>query len=108
LPCYVFDFEDREDMKRKIEQWRGCEPEAMAGQSKAAITYAFEDAKADIIELHNMLADGNAALIADAPAMLDALRELVDFAQLYEHHRYYERSKAAFDRAYDILERHGG
>jgi hypothetical protein len=53
-------------------------------------------------------ADGTAALIADAPAMLDALRELVDFAEVDKHHRYHGRSKAAFDRAYEILKRHGG
>ncbi len=40
-------------MKRKIEQWRGCDPRAMATQqSPAAIQFAFEDAKADILALH--------------------------------------------------------
>ena len=40
-------------MKRTIEQWRRCEPEAMATrQSAAARTFAFADAKADILELH--------------------------------------------------------
>ena len=39
-------------MKRKIEQWRNCEPAAMATQSQAALTFAFEDAKADILALH--------------------------------------------------------
>ena len=56
----------------------------------------------------NPQADGNAKLIADAPAMLNALRELVDFAEVDEHRRYHDRSKAAFERAYDILEKHGG
>lgn len=40
-------------MKRKIEQWRACDPRAMATQqSPAAIQFAFEDAKADILALH--------------------------------------------------------
>ena len=40
-------------MKRTIEQWNGCEPEAMATeQSEVARTFAFADAKADILELH--------------------------------------------------------
>ncbi len=56
----------------------------------------------------NEQAEANAAAIADVPAMLHALRELVDFAEVDEHHRYHERSKAAFDRAYDLLEKHGG
>lgn len=39
-------------MKRKIEQWKGCEPNAMLTQSEAAMLFALEDAKADILELH--------------------------------------------------------
>ena len=46
-------------MKRSIDQWRGCNPESMAAQSKAAIRFALEDAKADIIELHDMLDEIN-------------------------------------------------
>ena len=39
-------------MKRTIEQWQHCKPEAMAyRQSLPAIQFAFEDAKADILEL---------------------------------------------------------
>lgn len=44
-------------MKRKIEQWRNCEPAAMANQSQAALTYAFIDAKADILALHEAIDD---------------------------------------------------
>lgn len=44
-------------MKRKIEQWRNCEPAAMATQSRVAVTFAFEDAKADIIALHDAIDD---------------------------------------------------
>lgn len=40
-------------MKRAIEQWRGCAPAVMATQqSPAAIQFAFEDAKADILALY--------------------------------------------------------
>lgn len=45
-------------MNRSIERWKVCLPSAMAQQSTAAITYAFEDARHDIIEL----ADQNARL----------------------------------------------
>lgn len=41
------------EMNRTIEQWRGCDPEAMAyHMSEAATMYAFKDAKADILALH--------------------------------------------------------
>ena len=40
-------------MKRTIDQWRNCEPRAMANnQSNAAVQFALEDAKADVLELH--------------------------------------------------------
>lgn len=40
-------------MKRTIEQWQNCDPSAMAhNQSDAAKFFAFEDAKADILELY--------------------------------------------------------
>lgn len=40
-------------MRRSIEQWKVCNPKAMAyEQSPAAIMYAFEDAKADVLDLH--------------------------------------------------------
>lgn len=40
-------------MKRTIEQWTKCDPKAMAyNQSDAAKQFAFEDARADILELH--------------------------------------------------------
>ena len=36
-------------MKRTIDQWRNCEPRAMANnQSNAAVQFALEDAKADV------------------------------------------------------------
>lgn len=40
-------------LRRKIEQWRNGDPEAMATQqSRAAIFYAFQDARADILALY--------------------------------------------------------
>ena len=39
-------------MKRTIKQWTNCNPETMAhDQSDTAKQFAFEDAKADILEL---------------------------------------------------------
>jgi len=42
-------------MKRSASKWNNSVPEAMARQSKAAITFAFEDAKADILQMAEML-----------------------------------------------------
>jgi molecular chaperone GrpE (heat shock protein) len=42
-------------MNRSIERWSVCSPLAMANQSNAAIKYAFEDARHDILELHDQL-----------------------------------------------------
>ena len=40
-------------MKRTIEQWKNCVPHDMAyAQSQGAQQFAFQDAKADILELH--------------------------------------------------------
>ena len=40
-------------MKRTIEQWVNCNPEVMStSQSDTAKQFAFEDAKADILELY--------------------------------------------------------
>lgn len=42
-------------MQRTIEQYRNCKPESMAQMSQAAIYYAFEDMKNDILNLHYAL-----------------------------------------------------
>jgi hypothetical protein len=53
-------------MKRAIEQWRDCSPRIMAQRmSRAAIQYALEDAKADILELHAEVARLRDALADD-------------------------------------------
>lgn len=39
-------------MKRKISQYEKSSPAAMARMSEAAIFYAFEDSRADILELN--------------------------------------------------------
>lgn len=41
-------------MNRSIARWQACSPKALAhDQSIAAIEYAFEDARHDILELHD-------------------------------------------------------
>lgn len=42
-------------MQRTVAQWANCDPETMANQSRAAIMYAFLDAKADIAELAELV-----------------------------------------------------
>lgn len=42
-------------LQRSIEQWRSSDPVAMAEQSKAAIYFAFQDARADILALAEAL-----------------------------------------------------
>ena len=49
----------------------------------------------------------NARLMDDAPMMLDALRELVDFGSS-TNYQHQERSQNAYEKAIEILERHGG
>lgn len=39
-------------MQRHIEQWQNCVPSAMVNMSPAAIQYAFQDAKSDILALY--------------------------------------------------------
>jgi len=38
-------------MERSVERWSKCDPESMAKQSDAAIAYAFEAAKKDILKM---------------------------------------------------------
>jgi hypothetical protein len=45
-------------MNRSIDRWKACVPSSMVKQSDAAIIFAFEDARHDILEL----ADQNARL----------------------------------------------
>lgn len=43
-------------MQRSISTWMACKPSDMAhNQSRAAIQFAFEDMRADIISLHTTL-----------------------------------------------------
>ncbi|MGE3346079.1 MAG: hypothetical protein AB7I35_01450 [Ramlibacter sp.] len=60
-------------MIRSIDQWRSCDPAMMAReQSVAAIQFAFEDAKRDIL-----------ALAASADALRVAFEKLQPLAQRY-------------------------
>ena len=40
-------------MNRDINRWKKCSPRSMAMQSLEAVTYGFDDARHDIIELHD-------------------------------------------------------
>lgn len=51
--------------------------------------------------------DADIALVNAAPELAEALRELHDFAETSQHHRYRERSRLAFERAGEILKRVG-
>ena len=42
-------------LRRKLSQWKNCCPKAMAEMSSAAIQFAFEDAKHDILALATLL-----------------------------------------------------
>lgn len=42
-------------LERTITGWKDCSPAAMAEMSPAAIQYAFEDARADILTLARLL-----------------------------------------------------
>ncbi len=48
--------------------------------------------------------EANARLTASAPELLEALRELHDFAEVDKHSRYVERSKSAFTNAAKLLD----
>lgn len=49
--------------------------------------------------------DKDIELIEAAPDLVQALRELHDFAERSTHYRYEDQSKAAFDRAAELLRR---
>jgi hypothetical protein len=56
---------------------------------------------------HAFSGEGNAVLIAAAPELAEALRELHDFAVTDPYYRYGERSLNAFVRAAELLKRVG-
>lgn len=75
-------------MNRTIEQWKSCDPKVMATQqSDAAITFAFEDAQQDILELHRRLQKAQAILKVIAYPCRGTAGEhlsLQDFADLIQ------------------------
>jgi hypothetical protein len=40
------------ELNRTAEQWQKCDPRAMAIMSEAAIMYAFQDARRDVLQMH--------------------------------------------------------
>lgn len=75
-------------MRRPIDTWKACDPKAMAhGQSATAAQFAFEDAKADILELHaEMLRFKNIARAIAYPqrGTAEESYSLMDFAKLIQ------------------------
>ena len=73
-------------MQRTIEQWRGCDPRKMAtSQSPEARTFAYQDARADILELDGergvllgLLTDCAAVLRTIDPDDSDEAEKLAD------------------------------
>lgn len=55
----------------------------------------------------NQVCEADAVLIAAAPELADALRELHDFAIVDTHHPYAKRSAEAFRKAGELLRRIG-
>ncbi len=73
-------------MKRKIEQWANCNPEAMAKMSENAIMFAFKDAKSDIVAMAKILE----AIAYPRRGTKEESMSLQDFADLIQ-------SKFTFD-----------
>ena len=65
-------------MKRSIERWQICRPEAMiTDQSEAAAIFAMEDARHDILELYDELKRMKSLLkMAAYPARGDELKRM--------------------------------
>lgn len=68
-------------LRRKISQYQGCDPSAMCEMSKGAIFYAFDDAKHDILALHEQ----NAELLA---ALKDCRKQLQEYHLLLNGEDY--------------------
>jgi hypothetical protein len=51
------------DLNRTIETWAKCDPKLMATMSEAAIMYAFQDARADILRMNAELVRLRAAIM---------------------------------------------
>ena len=44
-------------LQRKITGWKDCSPKAMSTMSPAAIQFAFEDARADLLTMAGLLCE---------------------------------------------------
>lgn len=58
-------------LRRKISQYQGGDPAAMCKMSEGAIFYAFDDAKHDILALHEQ----NAELVKELEKVREVLHE---------------------------------
>lgn len=61
------------NLKRSVETWRASDPRPMSLQSTAAIEYAFQDAKADILSLADTT-ETLRAEVASRDAIITAMR----------------------------------
>lgn len=68
------------EMERTVSQWANCSPKAMATMSPAAIEYAFQDAKKDILRMAKILED----IAYPKRGSKEALMEVTDFADLIQ------------------------
>ena len=71
-------------MKRSIERWQICRPEAMiTDQSEAAAIFAMEDARHDILELYDELKRMKSLLKMAAYPPVYVLTQLLGKPELY-------------------------
>ena len=52
--------------------------------------------------------NANAELMADAPALLEVLRKVLDYADMSTSWQHLDQAEQAFTEAHELLEKHGG
>ena len=52
--------------------------------------------------------DANAALMADAPRLLEVLRRVLEYADIKESWQTIDEAEKAFTEANELVEKHGG
>jgi hypothetical protein len=71
-------------LARTREQWEKCDPEAMSKMSQAAIFFALQDAKRDVLAMHAALAtppQTDGATVASKDDVMIDRRDLFDFVR---------------------------